>query len=237
VSAIDQRWIESTLMALTWQFRITVAERPTVVAHTGFYPLEYATHVLMHEELARKLCGVMNVGSESVRVRLVGGAEEQTARTAAADTPYAGHFDERAYDADTGLSTIDLDRDLSFEPALLTAVIAHELGHVLLRGKAARLEERVDLLAIAFGLGLFGANVKFQQHPDRLLGQPTSLGGLSPQKYGYALACAAWMRDEREPQWAASVSMPVRGYLDRGLLYLSRHAGGGGLPTVTAPSA
>jgi hypothetical protein len=89
-------------------------------------------------------------------------------------------------------------------------------------------------LVIAFGLGLFGGNVRFKQHPELPDDRSTSLGGLSPQMYGYALACAAWIREDRTPDWIDSLDFPVNKEVKRSLRYLTEHVGGGGLPTMTA---
>lgn len=233
----DQRWVESELVALAGRFDLSLEQQPILVPHKGFYPMDYGTGTLMVQELARKLCASTSVGFGTVRLRLTGEPQDRPLVADAADEPYAGHYSERTYDPETGLFSITLEPELGSEPALLTAVIAHELGHIRLRDEAApslarwRLEERVDLLVIVFGLGLFGANVSFTR-PGRPGLPPTSLGGLSPQMYGYALACMAWLRDDQDPAWASSLTAQAREQLSRSLRYLSEHAGGGGLPTL-----
>lgn len=233
----DQHWVESQLVTLAERFHLLLAQQPMTVPRKGFYPMDYSTETLMVQELARKMCASMDVDFESIRLLPAGEPQDRAPDTEETGEPYAGHYSERTYDPGTGLFAMTLGPELGSEPALLTAVIAHELGHIRLREEAApslarwRLEQRVDLLVIALGLGLFGANVSFTR-PGRLAGPATSLGGLSPQMYGYALACMAWLRDEHDPAWASSLSTQVREQFSRSLRYLSEHAGGGGLPTL-----
>jgi hypothetical protein len=240
VNRDDQGWVEIELTALVSQLRISRKTHPMIVPHKGFYPVDYGlADRLVVDELARKLCGIMLVDFEALSIRLV---DETAPRTddAIPGEPYPGHFSARTYDADTRKYLLELDRDLTANPPLLTAVLAHELAHIRLRGNpertiaARRLEQRADMVVIAYGLGLFGGNVRLNQDPDGLPdASPTSLGGLTPEMYGYALACASWLRGEEEPDWAGSLDSPVRDELARSLRYLAAHAGGGGLPTMT----
>lgn len=197
------------------------------------------TDMLVVDELARKLCGMMKVDFETVTIRLTDATAART-RDAVPGEPYPGHFSAQTYDPKTGIYAIELERDLAANPPLITAVLAHEIAHVRLRGYRERisgghrLEQRVDLLVIAYGLGLFGGNVHFKQYPELLDERSTSLGGLSPEMYGYALACAAWIREDHTPGWIDSLDSPVNKELKRSLRYLTEHAGGGGLPTMIA---
>lgn len=246
VAPSDQRWIESGLTSLNELFGLTPHDHPPVLPSRDFYPVAYDGQELEVHELTRKLCGAIGVGIESLRLRLV---EESTDRAAAAQArsaPYSGHFGAGTVDPESGLYTVDLDRSLAQEPPVLTAVIVHELAHVRLHAAHAqdtdhvedgeprdeRLEQQADLLAIAVGLGLFGANVSFRMPHRRASLEPVSLGRMDRAMYGYALACWSWLRDEPEPQWSKTLGQSSRLRLDKGLRYLARAAGAGSLPTV-----
>jgi hypothetical protein len=247
----DQRWIESELSTLRSRFHIDARTHPILRPTRNFYPVSYDGEALEIHELTRKLCGTMGVDLESVFVRLVGESGLRTSTARARNAPYPGHFSADTYDPETQLYVIDLDDWLAEEPVALSAVIAHELAHLRLyaspsdrvEGKpdgleGKRREQQADLLALAYGLGLFGANVPVRsQH--RLSGTGTlNSDRMDHAMYGYALACLAWLREDREPQWAKSLEPLPRGYLDQGLRFLEQEAGGGGgLPTLSESRA
>ncbi len=239
LSDSQQHWVELELTRLTSNLRIKQETHPVIVPHRGFYPMDHGlTGTLVVDELTRKLCAMMEIDFETVAIRLVDETTPGT-RDAIPGEPYAGHFTARSYDQKTGRYVIELEGDLAANPPLLTAIIAHELAHVRLRSYTDRVsggrgvEPRADLLVIAFGLGLFGGNVRVEQNAGLPNERSTSLGGLSPQMYGYALACAAWMRKDHTPDWVDSLDAPVRKEVKRSLRYLAEYAGGGGLPTMT----
>lgn len=244
VAPSDQRWIESELSDLCARFDIAPGGHEAVVPGRDFYPVAYDGRSLEVQELVRKLCGVMGVDFEMLWVRLVEPTATRATLAESRMAPYSGHHSPDTFDPETELDVIDLDRTLADEPPVLTAVLVHELAHLRLgsepedaEGRAepeSRREQQADLLGIAFGLGLFGANLSFRA--PRQLGETgsVSLGGLDRAMYGYALACWTWLRDERNPQWANKLGPVPRRHLDDGLRYLGRVAGGGGLPTLTA---
>jgi hypothetical protein len=239
VPQAEQHWIEFELTALLSRFDIDVHNHSAVVPAPDFYPVAYDGQALEVRELSRKLCGTMGVDPETVRVRLVAESADRASAARARYEPYSGHFSAGTQDQESGLSVIDLDDWLAGEPPVLSALIAHELAHIRLRDgndeevAGQRLEQQADLLTIAYGLGLFGANVSFHAR-RRLTGTgSTSLGHLDHDMYGYALACYAWLRDEREPKWAKALGPVPRACLAQGLRFLATSAGGGGLPSVT----
>jgi len=97
------------------------------------------------------------------------------------------------------------------DPLCLVAVMAHELGHVILLGgglissKTADHEPLTDLLTVFLGFGVFNANAagRFKQFQDeRHQGWSMQrVGYLSEEIYGYALARFARERGEQKPEW------------------------------------
>jgi hypothetical protein len=130
-----------------------------------------------------------------------------------------------------GRSVIGIRDDQAAVPMALVATIAHELGHVLLladgRISAEQQDQEplTDLLAVFFGLGIFGANAAFeysrQAHGAYSYSRTSRLGYLTEPMYGYGLARYAWLRGETNPAWARYVDTNPRTFLKRGLRYLA----------------
>jgi hypothetical protein len=116
------------------------------------------------------------------------------------------------------------------DPTALVAVLAHEIGHVILLrpGRVKRdepdMEPLNDLLTIFLGFGVFTANSAFQFSQftnDRSQGWSTRrLGYLSEPLLGYALARFAYERREEKPGWASFVKGNISPYMKRSLAWL-----------------
>jgi hypothetical protein len=117
------------------------------------------------------------------------------------------------------------------DPTALVAVIAHEIGHVILLrpGRVKRdepdMEPLNDLLTIFLGFGIFTANAAFrfsQFTNNETQGWSTErLGYLAEPMLGYALARFAYERGENKPDWAPFVKQNVAPYMKRSLAWLS----------------
>jgi hypothetical protein len=125
---------------------------------------------------------------------------------------------------------ISIDQRQLEDPVALVAVLAHELGHIILLrpGLVDRddpyMEPLNDLLTIFLGFGIFTANAafRFEQHSDNTSqGWSTRrLGYLSEQELGYALARFAYERGEGKPAWISFLSTNVASYLKRSAAWL-----------------
>jgi hypothetical protein len=117
------------------------------------------------------------------------------------------------------------------EPIALVAVIAHEIGHVILlrpahiQGDEPDMEPLNDLLTIFLGFGVFTANAAFrfsQYTSNQTQGWSTNrLGYLSEPMLGYALARFAYERGEAKPDWGSFVSGNIVPNMKRSLAWLS----------------
>jgi hypothetical protein len=117
---------------------------------------------------------------------------------------------------------VDVHVGAAADPVVVLADIAHELSRVRLigaRGRSARpteTERLTDLLTVFCGYGVFTAR------------RP---GSLTPEEFGYALSCYAWLRRERHPAWARFVSAGPLQVMHRGLEFLTTASPPGELPT------
>jgi hypothetical protein len=134
------------------------------------------------------------------------------------------------HEAHRGSSIVTVSDDLLDHPMALIATLAHELGHVLLgehriASDQPDREPLTDLLAVFFGLGIFGANAAFDYSRDTRgrYGYTRSrrLGYLTEPMYGYALALYAVRRGETNPTWARYLDKNPRALLRQGLRYLT----------------
>jgi hypothetical protein len=125
---------------------------------------------------------------------------------------------------------ISVDEAQMKDPMSLVAVLAHELGHIILLrpGLISRddpdMEPLNDLLAVFLGFGIFTANsvFRFEQHDtDRSHGWSARRQGyLSEELFGYALARFAHERGEVKPVWSNYLSTNIKGYRKRSSAWL-----------------
>jgi len=116
------------------------------------------------------------------------------------------------------------------DPMALVAVLAHELGHIILLrpGFVGRddpdMEPLSDLLTVFLGFGIFTANsaFRFEQHSDNTSQgwSACRLGYLSEELFGYALARFAYERGEAKPRWSSFLSTNIAGYMKHSTAWL-----------------
>jgi hypothetical protein len=117
------------------------------------------------------------------------------------------------------------------DPMALVAVLAHEIGHIILLrpGLVDRndpdMEPVNDLLTVFLGFGIFTANAafRFEQHSDNTSQgwSARRLGYLSEEQLGYALARFARERGEGKPPWASFLSTNIATYMKRSAAWLA----------------
>ncbi|MCW2865204.1 MAG: hypothetical protein JWP48_6912 [Actinoallomurus sp.] len=244
-----QAWIEGSMRWFIEQFGRQAALGQVALLVPDFLPAAYTGTPEQVEALVFRIRDLMSVdASQRLIVRHFDGSDEALRggrRT-------VGHYQE-----ENGQAIIALDEREAADAAFLTAIIAHELGHVRLLGERRldhdrRDHERLtDLLTIYLGFGVFTANAalsfsttarNWSVQPRGYLSEQTlhgahndgyaRLGYLSEPEFGYALACYAWLRGESAPPWAAHLDPGPRGLLRQGLAYLAGCAPQGEFPTL-----
>lgn len=118
------------------------------------------------------------------------------------------------------------------DPLALVAILAHELGHLILLGggmverDSEDMEELNDLLTVFLGFGVFNANAafRFSQYTNfQAQGWSAGkLGYLPEQVWGYALARFAYERNEASPEWSKYLSTNIRAYYNASMRWLER---------------
>lgn len=118
---------------------------------------------------------------------------------------------------------ISLVRSKLDEPENMVATLAHEIAHIKLLGEN-RMEENdepiTDLTTIFFGLGIFNANAAFQTFADSKYYGWTESGYLTQMEWGYGLSLFAYIRQEKNPQWANYLCKNVKADFTQGLNFI-----------------
>lgn len=244
-----QAWIETSMRWFVDTFGKDAALGEMALPTADFYPADYAGSVEQIARLIVKVSDWMLCGPLEVDLVLFEPEDK--------DKRAVGHFQVR-----DGRVEIGLDRTEVSDPAFLTAIIAHEIGHVrlLYEGritKAGKNHERLtDLLTVYLRFGVFTANaaLRFTETTRGWSAEPlgdlserdlhgagnggySRLGYLSEQEFGYALACLCRLRGEAEPAWARHLDPGPRVHLKQGIAYLARYGGADDqFPTVRAAS-
>jgi hypothetical protein len=124
---------------------------------------------------------------------------------------------------------IRLAAGLLDDPPALVAVLAHELAHDLLSGRGTLKDDLdaewvTDLLPAYLGLGVFTANATLREKTERYgRSRWWSIqrhGYLNSCTIGYALALFAWVREERNPEWARFLRLDAAESFATGLRFL-----------------
>lgn len=246
-----QRWIESSLRWCAGEFGAKVLKRDAVLPTVAFLPAAYAATDEQIEALVRRACLLMMIDPAIVKVDLFDASGGQGGSAGPPKRRAVGHFR-----MESGRAVIGLDRSETGDPSYLTAIVAHELGHVRLLGEGrittarADHERLTDLVTVYFGFGVFTTNAALSYarssrgwsvHPLGELDERTlnaarndgysTLGYLSEHELAYALACYCWLRGDTHPPWLSYVDVGPRATLKQGLAYLAQAGPGKELPT------
>lgn len=246
VTEKQRTWIEHEMLWLADQFGRQIAQGELAVPGPAFYPEDYRPTPEAIRELVRRVETVMGVDPDRITVELFDGGQR-------ASSEPKRHFDKRRavghYRYRGSDEYIDIDVTQADDPAVLTAIIAHELAHARLLGEGRcspdlpRHEELTDLTTVFLGMGIFVANASITFKPTTrgwsaeplgelseraLLGSGdfsySHLGYLQEPEYAYAFACLCGLRREQDPAWAVHLDPTLRVLLRRSLAYFKKLA-------------
>ncbi|MBX3449945.1 MAG: hypothetical protein KF777_10320 [Planctomycetaceae bacterium] len=222
-----KNWVERRLQWLASEFGLDIfVRRAMILPLEEFFPDAYDASLKSVRVLLDRVCRYMDADPRLVELELftdrnevwlVNDRGQYLPRT-------AGLYDERSHKTVIHLETSQLD-----EPMTLVGTIAHELAHLRLLGER-RIPDDVfdnelltDLTVVFHGLGLFLANVP-RTWPSDFTTWPGSNGRkpeyMTQPMFGYALAHAAWFRQEPKPAWIKHLRMDARASFKQGLRYL-----------------
>ncbi len=222
-----KRWIEKRLQWLANQFGLdTFTRRALILPLEEFFPDRYDGSEESVCTLVNRVCTYMDVDPALVEL------EFYTDRGNIWLVNDRGKYMPRPaglYNEQTGRTLIQLETSQFDNPMTLVGTAAHELAHLRLLGER-RIKSTVfdnelltDLTVVFHGLGIFLANV-----PRAWESLLTNWPGTDAKRseymtqpmFGYALAHAAWFRNERKPKWARHLRMDARASFKQGLQYL-----------------
>ncbi|MFE6052947.1 hypothetical protein ACFQ6N_19495 [Kitasatospora sp. NPDC056446] len=234
-TAKGRAWVEREIRWLVAEFGEEAVRREFMVPTPEFLPtgLTGPDGQERIREFVERVAAVMGARTDLLDLRFF--------RAAAPDAGGGGGkaLTVGRYHRTGGRDVIELDLDSADRPEELAAIIAHELGHLLLRrySPLADREPLTDLVTVVLGMGVFGANAAntfatarrgFSVLPSgdltsRMLNGAAHhdgshhLGYLTPDQFGHALVCCARLRGEHDPSWARHLEPGVRAVVKRGL--------------------
>jgi hypothetical protein len=223
----ERRWIEKMLNWCVEQFGREALRAEVLTPTPSFFPSTYQgtpDDVLGLVDLVR---AHLRIDPEEIAVILSDGGRPTSVPGLSANAyrSIAGHYSVR-----DGVGVIEVGVENARDPRRVVAVAAHELCHhkLLYRGIAtaqeADHEPLTDLATVFFGLGVFTANAAYTFSQGSHGWRRQQLGYINQPMFGYALACVAWLRGERDPEWARHLDTNPRGYFKQAMRYLEKEA-------------
>ena len=232
VTLEQKRWIDDSFQRLAAILGANRLLQATVVLPTPqHFPDPYDCSEIALQCMFERIAAQMQLIPADIDVQLFASADKVThdlvpfpsGTTSGAAGLY--HHDP------TARPHISINESELQDPMALVAVLAHELGHIILLRPglvdrdAPDMEPLNDLLTVFLGFGIFTANsaFHFEQHQDyaKQGWSARRLGYLSEQQFGYALARFAFERGEHKPKWTSFLSTNVASYLKRSAAWLA----------------
>jgi len=228
----QQRWVDSSFVRLA---RLLGAHRllqGTVVLPTAeHFPDPYDRSETALRCMFHRVATHMQVNPADVDVTLFASGDDLTRELvpfySEKSSGAAGLYHHDSADR----PHISIDEAQLKDPMALVAVLAHELGHIILLRpglvdrKHADMEPLNDLLTVFLGSGIFTANAafRFEQRSDNTSQgwSARRFGYLSEEQFGCALARFAFERGEGKPAWISFLSTNVASYLRRSAAWLA----------------
>ena len=239
VNNLERAWTEESLELFRHQFGDEPLRGPVILPTSEFFPPPPPATEADVRQLVGKIAGYMGVGP-AVTVEFSYDRERITQLRRHIHAPPSSRTGAPAGEyhrtGKHGRHVVTIDKSYFGDPVKLIAVIAHELGHVRLRGehkvKAGQADEEslTDLVTVYLGMGIFTSDYgvgrlwasEFQQGTGT--GPVRHLGYMTEPMFGYGLAYYARLRGEPDPAWARYLGPRPSAHFRRGVRYLSKTA-------------
>jgi hypothetical protein len=232
ITSEQQRWVDSSFLRLAAILGSQRLLQATVILPTPeHFPDPYDGSENSLQLIFERVATAMQVDPSDIEVTLFAGADDISKRLIPYwEGPTSGAAGLYHHDPTTK-PHISINEKQLKDPMALVAVLAHELGHIILLrpGLVPRddpdMEPLNDLLTVFLGFGIFTANSAFyfkQYTSGRTQGWSAGrLGYLSEELFGYALARFAFERGDAKPAWRKYLSTNVSAYLKRSAAWLA----------------
>lgn len=234
VTQKDKEWVEQSFVWFIEQFGMEYARATVMLLPTAqFFPDAYQGTTQCAQMLLARICAYMQVDPATVKLDIYDDHIDDLTKilpllASPRHGPAGVYFQPRT---DDELHLIGIETKQLQDPVVLTATLAHEVGHVILLGDG-RIERDpyhellTDLLTVFCGFGIFSANCArmFKQYQEGAYHgwQYGRHGYLSQQVYGYSLACWSHIHNDLKPSWARYLTINVKADLQTSLKYLRR---------------
>ena len=225
----EKDWLEVSGAWLLREFSIQIDNVRVVVPTPEFFPDTYRGEEEDVSTLLGRVCSYMGVNADRISLDLFSD-EQKEMRNHLPSFESSHRSAAGLYRKSEDIIRISLSREHLSDPMTMVAVIAHELGHVLLLADQKITRERkdhehlTDLLTVFLGLGIFTANSAFRftqwSGGFKQGWQARRLGYLTEPMFGYALALFACARSESKPNWVKYLEGNARHHFKAGLKYL-----------------
>jgi hypothetical protein len=227
----SKKWLESLFRWLIKEFGENVVRDTLVVLPTDeFFPDKFSTKREDVETLFATVCDYMETVADNFELYFYEDEHQKlrhkTSFWDVASSGAAGLYHE----SEENRYVVGLKLEDEVNAENLIATMAHEIAHARLLGEKRISRENenheylADLTTIIFGMGLFNANSAFsfsQFTGTKSQGWSASRQGyLSEERFGYALAMFAYVRDEKSPSWAKFLKVGVKHHFTNSLEYL-----------------
>jgi hypothetical protein len=229
VNEEDRVWLEKASLWLLDQFELNISDVTVVLPTPEFFPDIYHGRDEDVDKLLSRVCSYMGVRRDRLILELFAN-EENKIREHLPSFESSTQGAAGLYRETDNLIKLSVSTEYLRDPMSLVAVIAHELGHVLLLSdkKISRArkdhEYLTDLLTVQMGLGIFSANSAFRFNQwsggFKQGWKAQRLGYLTEPMFGYALALFAEKRGEPKPKWAKYLEGNVKDHFKSGLKFL-----------------
>jgi hypothetical protein len=232
ITPTQQLWVDNSFLRLAGLLGAhRLLQARVVLPNPEHFPDPYDYSEIALQRVFHRVATAMQVNPADIDVTLFSSEDEITRGLIpffSGSTSGAGGL----YHHDTTTKPhISIDEVQLKDPTALVAVLAHEIGHVillrpgLLRRDEPEMEPLNDLLTVFLGLGVFTANsgFRFEQYTNNGSQgwSARRLGYLSEELFGYALARFAFERGETKPAWTSFLCTNVAAYLKRSAAWLA----------------
>jgi hypothetical protein len=237
VSDEQQKWVDQSFVRLASLLGANrLLEAIVILPTPKHFPDPYDCTEAELQQMFRRVAEAMNVDASQIDIELFSSEHDLSSslipffsgKSSGAGGLYFHDGEERPI--------IAVNQAELKDPMALVAILAHEIGHIILLrpGFVGRdepdMEPLNDLLTLFLGFGIFTANsaFRFAQYTtnDSQGWSSQRLGYLEEPVLGYALARFAYERHEEKPAWASFVKSNISPYMKRSLAWLLHHQQG-----------